>query len=198
MSNLCILAFSDVCLHHWTVIPGVVKEDITFFVKGPVDWEEILVSSWSTWYAGMKARHSCWMSWTPCLGHYMSSGKWQGTQWFYFHFSDIILIVCLLVVLHWKWKWVYFLVFARHSWISSVLLLFIWSLSYDIFQMPWTIDLVDLFGVLKVISAFRCVHAVLELPVTFVMSVCLSTCISAALSFDIKDFCENLLRKFTG
>jgi len=52
---------------------------------------------------------------------------------------------------------------------------------------------VDLFGVLKVISRFRCVCVMLELPVTFIH---LSTCISATLSFDFKDFCGNLLRKF--
>lgn len=55
---------------------------------------------------------------------------------------------------------------------------------------------VDLFSVLQVISAFRCVCVVLELPLTFIVSIYLSTCIGTALSFDIKDFCGNLLRKF--
>jgi hypothetical protein len=43
--------FSDMLLHHRSVVPGVVEEHTAFVVKGPVDQEEFLVSSWSTRYA---------------------------------------------------------------------------------------------------------------------------------------------------
>lgn len=46
-----ILVFPDMSLHRRSVVPGVVEEHIAFVVKGPVDQEEFLVSSWSTRYA---------------------------------------------------------------------------------------------------------------------------------------------------
>ena len=132
-SRMCLCVTGQWFLVLWkNILPLLSRVQWTeknfWFLLGPLDMPE--------WRQGIPAE---------CLEHHgkdinMSSGNWQGTQWFYFHFSDIILIVCLRVVLHRKWKSVYFLVFARLSWISSVLLLLIWSLSYDVFQMPWTID----------------------------------------------------------